>query len=150
MEEIILLKDRRINDALALWEASVRATHDFLAEGDVDFFRPYVKHYLESAPIHCVESVDGKLLAIMGVTNSMVDMLFVHPENIGGGFGRKLLNFAVNQLAANRVDVNEQNTRAVAFYVKNGFSVTCRSVVDGFGKLYPILHLSIIKDTETK
>lgn len=145
-----MLKASRINDALALWEASVRATHDFLAEGDVDFFRPYVKQYLESTPIRCVESADGKLLAIMGVSNSMVDMLFVHPENIGGGYGSKLLNFATGELAADRVDVNEQNTRAVAFYRKNGFSVTGRSAVDGFGKPYPILHLSIIKHTETK
>ena len=41
-------------DALtALWEASVRATHDFLSEEDIPFFRQIYKYYIAQC-ILCV------------------------------------------------------------------------------------------------
>lgn len=144
----MLLEKSHFADALYLWEASVRATHHFLAEGDVEFYKPYVKQYIESTPIHFLMSPHRRLMAIIGVSNNMVDMLFVHPEHFGNGIGRKLLQFAISNLEAERVDVNEQNEGAMAFYVKNGFKAVGRSEVDGFGKPYPIINLSINKDTK--
>ncbi|MGK7396468.1 MAG: hypothetical protein ACNS62_17955 [Candidatus Cyclobacteriaceae bacterium M3_2C_046] len=37
--------------------------------------------------------------------------------------GKKLMDFAINQLKADKVDVNEQNNRAVKFYPNLEFKV---------------------------
>jgi putative acetyltransferase len=70
-------------------------------------------------------------------------MLFIHPASRGKGVGRCLVSYAVNQLGIRSVDVNEQNAQAVGFYYAMGFSLERRSPLDGMGKPYPVLHLTI-------
>jgi putative acetyltransferase len=41
-----------------------------------------------------------------------------------------------------RVDVNEGNPGALAFYRRLGFTQTGRSPLDGAGRPYPLLHLA--------
>lgn len=73
----------------------------------------------------------------------MIEMLFVHPDAIGKGYGRTLLQFAIKNKGLRKVDVNEQNQRALKFYQKHGFSLTGRDNTDSEGKPYPILHLAL-------
>ncbi|MGY0625916.1 MAG: GNAT family N-acetyltransferase, partial [Paraglaciecola chathamensis] len=44
---------------------------------------------------------------------------------------------------ATKVDVNEQNPKALGFYQRIGFKVVGRSELDGQGKPYPLLHLAL-------
>ena len=50
---------------------------------------------------------------------------------------------AIARLGATRVDVNEQNEPALGFYRHLGFAVVGRSALDGQGRPYPLLHMSI-------
>lgn len=43
----------------------------------------------------------------------------------------------------NKVDVNEQNDKALGFYLRMGFRIIGRNETDGMGKPYPILHLQL-------
>ena len=43
-------------------------------------------------------------------------MLFIHPDEQGKGYGKTLLEFAVNERGFRKVDVNEQNEQAFRFY----------------------------------
>ena len=70
-------------------------------------------------------------------------MLFIHPDWRGQGIGKLLLNYAVNDMGATKLDVNEQNPLAVGFYEHLGFKVTGRSPVDGMGKPFPLLHMQL-------
>ena len=70
-------------------------------------------------------------------------MLFLSPEYIGKGLGKKLLNFAIHNLNANQVDVNEENTKAVEFYTKFGFKTYERTDKDDQGKNYPLLRMEL-------
>jgi putative acetyltransferase len=70
-------------------------------------------------------------------------MLFVAADMRGQGVGKTLLAYAIDHLGATRVDVNEQNTHAVDFYRHAGFRVTARSLLDGTGKAFPLLHMSV-------
>ena len=63
-----------------------------------------------------------------------VEMLFLSPDFIGKGFGKMLLQFAIDVLKISNVDVNEQNTAAVEFYKKTGFITYQRSDTDDQGK----------------
>ena len=76
-----------------------------------------------------------------GVAAGKVEMLFIHPDYRGLGIGKCLLMFAINELNAERLDVNEQNLQAVGFYLKQGFVAVGRCEKDGMGQPYPLLHL---------
>jgi putative acetyltransferase len=126
------------------WEASVRATHDFLAEADIERFKPVVRDDLfDALPLFCVRDRDGALVAFSGVTEGRLEALFVHPEFRGTGIGRRLVRHAVDELGATTVDVNEQNEQAVGFYHRMGFEVAERSDLDEHGLPYPLLHMRL-------
>ncbi|MEU4193206.1 GNAT family N-acetyltransferase [Kribbella sp. NPDC026611] len=128
--------------AAELWEASVRATHDFVTEADLDEFRPLVRaSFGEIAQLAGLRSDDGLLIGFIGVAEGNVEMLFLDPAYHGQGGGSLLLAHAFDHFAATTVDVNEQNPEAVGFYEHHGFRLVSRSPLDSTGKPYPILHL---------
>jgi putative acetyltransferase len=127
---------------LEVWEASVRATHHFLSEADIQFFKPLVLQELFTLDhLDCVRDRDGSLVAFVGVSGHKMEALFVHPSFHRAGIGRRLASYAVVELGATAVDVNEQNSGAVAFYRRIGFEVEGRSEVDSTGKPFPLLHM---------
>lgn len=125
-----------------VWEASVRATHDFLSESDIQFFKPLVLPGLLTLDhLLCVRDLEGRAVAFVGVSHGKMEALFVDPSCRRSGVGRRLARHAVVELGAVSVDVNEQNEQAVGFYRRLGFEVEGRSPVDGMGKPFPLLHL---------
>ncbi|NRB50274.1 MAG: GNAT family N-acetyltransferase [Saprospiraceae bacterium] len=130
-------------EVVDLWEASVRATHHFLPESDIQFFKPLIlNQYLDHVDLSCLRDQAGKIAGFLGVTDGKIEMLFIHPAARGQGVGKRLLLHAVQDLGAREVDVNEQNEQAVGFYHHLGFSTISRSPVDGMGKPYPLLHMT--------
>ncbi len=127
-----------------VWESSVRATHTFLTEDDIQSLIPLTRIELANfSPIFCLRDDDGKLFAFVGVAHSNIEMLFVHGSHRGGGAGRLLTEFALQVLHADRVDVNEQNEQAIGFYRHMGFHQIGRSALDSAGNPFPILHLEL-------
>ncbi|RFZ92077.1 acetyltransferase [Mucilaginibacter conchicola] len=127
---------------LELWEASVRATHHFLSEKDIEFYRPLVATFLPMLDVYCVAN-DGHINGFIAIGEEMVQALFIHPDTRGQGIGKKLMDHAVKNLNITKVDVNEQNQQALGFYECLGFKVTGRSELDGAGKPYPILNMEL-------
>ena len=70
-------------------------------------------------------------------------MLFLDPNYFGQELGKMLMNFALMELAADKVDVNEQNIKAVNFYKKSGFEIIERTEKDDQGRNYPLLRLKL-------
>jgi putative acetyltransferase len=132
-------------EIVEVWEASVRATHHFLREEHIQFFKPLIPQYLASVQLYCVRNEQGRINGFLGVAEHTVEMLFLHPAARGKGVGRMLVAFAIEALQANKVDVNEQNEQAVGFYERVGFKVVSRSATDGMGKPFPILHMELSK-----
>jgi putative acetyltransferase len=127
---------------LEVWEAAVRATHDFLEEHDIQLVKPLlIEQYFPQVQLSCIRGEDGKITGFLGYAEGKVEMLFVDPLEHGTGIGRTLLNDAVVRLGATQVDVNEQNPKALGFYLSQGFVVEGRSPLDGGGRPFPILHL---------
>ncbi len=130
-----------------VWEASVRATHDFLREEDIEKMKPLVRdEYLHLVTLFGIRDADGRILGFIGVADNKIEMLFVHPDARGKGIGKQLLRYAVGQLGADEVDVNEQNGQAVGFYRHAGFQVTGCSERDGQGQPFPLLHLKLVRE----
>ncbi len=132
-----------------VWEASVRATHHFVAESDIQLFKPLVRNALPHLELACIRDSKGRVAGFIAVSHGKVDMLFVHPSWRGQGVGRRLLRHAVETLDATMLDVNEQNEQAVGFYLRMGFEVVGRSERDGMGKPYPLLHMRLANASQT-
>jgi putative acetyltransferase len=132
-------------DALAeIWEASVRATHDFLPEQNIRALKPQVRErYMPQIPMLLAAGEAGKPLGFIGCHENRIEMLFVAPESRGTGVGKQLLQLAIEQLQVDEVDVNEQNPQGVGFYLHMGFEQTGRSELDGEGNPFPLLHLKL-------
>lgn len=129
-----------------IWEASVRATHDFLQEEDIVKLKPLIlDQYFDAVDLMCARGGNGETLGFCGVLHGNIEMLFVSPESRGMGVGALLAVYAVENQGAKKVDVNEQNLQALGFYEYLGFCVVGRSALDGQGKPYPLLHMELGK-----
>lgn len=129
---------------LHIWERSVRATHSFLLEEDVVFFRPLVREALGTGALEVwVLTTDtDEPIGFMGLDGSRIEALFLEPARRGTGGGRRLVAHAQALCGGPlSLDVNEQNTAARGFYEALGFTVVGRSEVDGTGRPYPLLHM---------
>ncbi|MET0330305.1 MAG: GNAT family N-acetyltransferase [Dyella sp.] len=129
---------------LALWEQSVRATHDFLAEDDIAFYRGFVPRALGLLDVCMAEDAHG-IAGFIGVRQTQILMLFVAPTRLRQGIGRRLLHrvIAAHPKARWSVDVNEQNPRACRFYQSYGFVQVKRTELDLSGRPFPLLFLEL-------
>lgn len=129
---------------IAIWEASVRATHDFLAEEHLQELKPLIlEQYFDVVTLTCAKNSNGEILGFCGVHDGNIEMLFISPDARGKGIGTTLTAHAIKVHGVSKVDVNEQNEQALGFYQHIGFNVVGRSPVDGQGKSYPLLHMSL-------
>lgn len=129
-----------------VWEASVRSTHHFLTEEDILFYKPLVRnHYLQAVDLYVERNAENRIVAFMGLSETLIEMLFVHPDEQSKGYGKRLLEVAVREKGIRKVDVNEQNECAFQFYKNRGFEVYARDETDAMGKPFPILHLELSK-----
>lgn len=134
-------KDRA--DLLIVWEKSVLATHDFLKPQDFKEIRNFLYTMdFSQLTVYCLW--DSKsLIGFIGIDGSKIEMLFLHPDYIGQGLGKRLLQFACSSLNATCVDVNEQNKSAYEFYLNFGFKTFERTEKDDLGKDYPLLRMKL-------
>ena len=127
-----------------IWEASVRATHDFLPDSYIVLLKNLVlTRYLDSVMLICTKDSRQRITGFAGVAAGKVEMLFIDPQHRGRGLGRQLLWYAIEHLNAEALDVNEQNPLALGFYLKLGFEVIGRTEHDGLGQPYPLLHMRL-------
>ena len=129
---------------IEIWESSVRATHDFLVEEDLQALKPLIlEQYFDAVELRCAKDAQGEILGFCGVHGGNIEMLFISPDARGKGIGTMLTANAIHELGASKVDVNEQNEQALGFYLHIGFKVIGQSPVDGQGKPYPLLHMAL-------
>ncbi|WP_018692772.1 GNAT family N-acetyltransferase [Algicola sagamiensis] len=129
-------------ELLAVWEDSVRATHEFVSEKDIQTFKKIIPEQgFPAVTLYYVQNESKEILGFIGIAGESIEMLFVRNQARGKGIGMYLLLDALENHGCRCVDVNEQNQQAIGFYQHLGFEVISRSPTDGMGKPYPILHM---------
>lgn len=130
---------------LTLWERSVRATHGFLTNEDIEGLRPLVAREFAQSLVDwwVLVSATDSPLGFLGFANDAIEALFIDPDHAGAGAGRRCVAHA-QQLAEGRsltVEVNEQNEAAEGFYRAMGFVVFDRTPTDSAGRPFPLLRM---------
>ena len=129
---------------LVIWEKSVKATHLFLSENEVEEIKKYVPQALNGiAHLIIAADKDSRPVAFMGIEEQKLEMLFIAPEELGKGLGRKLLQYGIENYSVSELAVNEQNPLAKGFYEHMGFHVYKRTDHDEQGNPYPLLYMKL-------
>ena len=114
--KIVEVKERTpdlVKGLLEVWENSVRATHLFLSDSEIQSIKKYVPQALnEVLHLLIAEDESGRAVAFMGVEAGSLEMLFIAPEERGKGF-----------------------------YEHMGFQVYKRTDLDEQGNPYPLLYM---------
>lgn len=142
---IVEIKERKntvVAALLRIWESSVKATHLFLSEKEIENIKQYVPQELRAvAVLIAAENASGRPVAFAGINGRKLEMLFVAAENRGQGIGKHLLQYVIDNYSVNELTVNEQNPLAVGFYEHMNFSAYKRTETDEQGNPYPLLYM---------
>ncbi|MBC7851741.1 MAG: GNAT family N-acetyltransferase, partial [Chitinophagaceae bacterium] len=75
MSEIIPYTEPMRHELIAVWEASVRATHNFLNPDDIDFYKTIFKKIdFNSFSVYCAFA-GLKFIGFIGVSDGKIEML---------------------------------------------------------------------------
>lgn len=145
--KIIEVKDKTpllIKQLTNVWESSVKATHLFLSDNEIENIKQYVPQAFESvAHLFIMENDNNIPIAFMGVEDGKLEMLFIKAEERGKGLGKQLLQYGIENYDVKELIVNEQNPLAKEFYEHMEFNVYHRSELDEQGNPYPILYMKL-------
>jgi GNAT superfamily N-acetyltransferase len=128
-----------VDDAKAIgdvWLGSWRATFDFEPSHPDDDVRRWIRE--ELVPHHetwvATEGATQDVVALLALSDSMVEQLYVRPDRIGHGIGRRLLAFAKGERPSGlELYCFAANARARRFYERNGFEAAAFG--DGSGNM---------------
>ena len=80
------------DELLRIWELAVRSTHHFLTENDILFYKPLVRdEYFQAVELYMLRGSTGRIAAFLGLSEDNIEMLFVHPDEQGRGYGKCLI-----------------------------------------------------------
>ncbi len=87
---------------LEIWEGSIKATHLFLTDGEIESIKGYVPQALkEITHLAIAEDENGVPAAFMGIAGQKLEMLFVSATERGKGLGKKLLQYGMGTYLIN-------------------------------------------------
>lgn len=136
------LSQKLIEQLLDVWESSVKSTHLFLSEKEIEKIKEYVPQALQNVDILILAiNEDNTPVAFMGGEKHELEMLFVRAEERGKGIGKALIQIGIKDYLINKVCVNEQNPMAKKFYENNGFHVYKKTELDEQGNPYLLLFM---------
>lgn len=129
---------------LEVWESSVKATHLFLSEEEIENIKNYVPQAIQEIPYLIIAVNEHQVpVGFMGIAEQHLEMLFISDVERGKGLGRELLTFGIEKYSVNDLAVNEQNPLAKGFYEYMGFNVYKRTECDEQGNPYPLLYMKL-------
>jgi GNAT superfamily N-acetyltransferase len=122
---MITLRRATADDAAAVAEVflgSFHATYAFPLAHTDDEVRGWIRDVLIPTSEVWVADDDGAVVALMAVGPGELDQLYVAPDRLGEGIGRRLVDLAKERSPAGlSLWTFQVNERARRFYERNGF-----------------------------
>jgi GNAT superfamily N-acetyltransferase len=142
----IEIRPATVEDATRIadvWLSSWRATFDFEPAYPDEDVRRWVREELlvEAEDWVATDPSDGdSVIALLGLSDTMVEQLYVRPDRIGRGVGRALLELAKRR-RPDGLDLYcfAANDRARRFYERNGFEAVAFGDGSGNEERQPVV-----------
>lgn len=118
---------------MKLWLAGNEDAHSFIPK---EYWRSHfaeVQEDLLKAKV-LVCDTDGKIQGFIGMVNEYIAGIFVDKNCRSCGIGKQLLISAKQKHDTLSLSVYQKNTRAVAFYLREGFSILSEAVDEATGE----------------
>ncbi len=146
--KIIVTKDRPkelLEQLTNVWEKSVRASHLFLTEDEINEIKQFIPQAIQAVPTLVIAVNDVEIpVGFMGTSTGELEMLFIAPDEWGKGLGKRMVQYCIRELCVREVNVYEDNSKAYGFYEKMGFVSYKRSAHDEQGRPHPIVYMKVI------
>ena len=127
------LRKADINKVADIWLDTNIKAHSFIPAQYWKNNFEFVKEALLQAEVYVYEN-DKEIQGFIGLNDEYIEGIFVSDEVQSQGIGKMLLNSAKNKRNALRLNVYQQNTRAIAFYQREGFEIQCSGLDDATGE----------------
>ena len=117
-----------IQSLVEVWEKSVRVTHLFLSDSEIENIKDYVPQALRGIESLVIAEYGNHIpVAFMGIEEGSLEMLFITPKERGKDLGKQLIQYGIEKYSVKSLAVNEQNPQAKGFYEHMGFQVYKRT-----------------------
>ena len=127
------LRKADINKVADIWLDTNIKAHAFVPGQYWKNNFEFVKEALLQAEVYVYEN-DNEIQGFIGLNNEYIEGIFVSDEVQSQGIGKMLLNSAKNKRNELRLNVYQQNTRAISFYQREGFEIQCSGLDDATGE----------------
>lgn len=118
---------------MRLWLESNQDAHGFIPAAYWEENFSAVQAALPQAEVYVFEE-NGKILGFLGLQEEYIAGIFVEGKARSQGIGKALLEDGKSRKPRLTLRVYEKNTRAVAFYQREGFSVAARETDEATGE----------------
>ena len=127
------LRKADIDKVADIWlDTNIRA-HDFIPAQYWESNFESVKELLPYTTVYVYEDDQG-IQGVIGLNDEYIEGIFVSDGMQSQGIGRLLLNYAKTKRNELRLNVYRKNTRAIAFYQREGFKILCSGIDEATGE----------------
>ena len=109
-----------IDNVMKIWLTENIKAHDFIPKEYWEKNFEYVKKVLPNAEIY-VYLEDEKIVGFIGLNDNYIEGIFIDSKYQYKGIGTALLNKAKKLKDKLTLSAYKKNTKAIQFYLKNGF-----------------------------
>lgn len=146
-----MTSEEKIERAVEIFEAATRATCDWWTEGMIELHKNDIREKLPFVFRMWMVDENGYLVAFLALRRTYIDMLYVHPDYFGKGYGSRLLKQAVEVYHAETLlCIRTPDERVFEFYKKRGFVVDreMREEETDCPTPYPLLFMRLEKPVQ--
>lgn len=109
---------------IAIWRAANELSHPFLSAAFLDTTQNVIRRVFVDLADTWIFEENGVRVGFVSLIENELSGLYVLPDYQGKGYGRAMLNMAVADRGALKLDVFGRNRSARVFYQKYGFQET--------------------------
>lgn len=110
-----------LSAVMHIWLTGNCQAHSFIPKDYWERNLPAVEKALPQAEVYVYNDASAKVVGFIGLKDTYIEGIFVNAQSRGAGIGKQLLDFAKAKKQTLALRVYQKNTRAQAFYVREGF-----------------------------
>lgn len=128
---ITVMQPQQLNEVMDIWLQASIQTHHFIPKEEWQQAYALVRDsYIPRSQVFIWQE-DQQVLGFLGlVEHSYIGALFVHPQHQNRGIGAQLLTYCQQHEPQLFLSVFAENTPAIRFYERHGFSITRKQESD--------------------